>query len=406
MSVPLETDDHHISSAKSTATQTTTSSSSSIESLTIPDESSDNWKRQCRQTDTVDQPNDADQSESSESVDHLKSESSEPVDQHPALSTIPKHSAGSTASIDSFRPRRCVPANCEDFFDTFHRKPMHFQNHVIPDDDVSVSQAYKLLTSDPFAPGILGIATIDYNPPNANSTSAYVLWLALSIPSGKTCCFNIKDRGLPSLIRGLLLSNHFFVGFDFSSALGNSDSAFQGIDVDFDVSHCLAGIREFGIMPHVFADVCPTPLSAAYHFFAVTWPYVPGDEREINDPFLCHLAASQAVLALDVYIMLDRHAHSLNVDAVRKPGGASRYAPLSFHVWPHHSAQQPNPKGPSENSPSTKPQPVTDYPMVSPLSKILPPSLPKPARQSMDARGKPPPFRARISSCFSVLDFS
>jgi len=64
---------------------------------------------------------------------------------------------------------------------------------------------------------------------------------------------------------------------------------------------------------------------------------MPGDELGVNDPFLSHLAAAQAVLALDVYIMLDRLSPSLNSDAVRNPGGAQRYAPLSFHVWPDNA---------------------------------------------------------------------
>jgi len=70
-------------------------------------------------------------------------------------------------------------------------------------------------------------------------------------------------------------------------------------------------------------------------FFAVTWSYVPGDELGVNDPFLSHLAAAQAVLALNVYIMSDRLSPSLNSDAVRNPGGAQRYAP--FDVWPDHA---------------------------------------------------------------------
>jgi len=237
MAVPIDKDTQKISSTNSTCTQTTTSSSSS-ESLTVPDDGSGNWKRKCRPANSSRQSHDADESESSEHTH-----------QQLVPATIPKHSTSSTVSIDSYtRPKRCVPSSCDDFFDAFHRKPTHFQNLIIPDDDITVAQAHKLLSNDPFAPGILGISTIDYDPsPCADSACAgipYVRWLALSTPSGKTCAFNIKNRGLPSLIRDLLLSNRFFfVGFGFSRALGNSDVVFQGIGADFEVFDCLGNFQ-------------------------------------------------------------------------------------------------------------------------------------------------------------------
>lgn len=202
-----------IETASSTTIGSTTTASSTTSSQTSTTIQPDHWKRQRTTSDQI------------------------PVESSPTSpAVISRHSSQSELSTKPKPEPR--PAVCEDFLFRFRRQPTNFTLFIIPE-DVSVSFACRLLKTDPYVPNLISISTVDYHPTADLNSPIFAEWVALTTPSGLVFAINLKKHGLPSEIKDLLMSNAYFVGFEFSKALGNTDETFRGIKVDFDVADCL-----------------------------------------------------------------------------------------------------------------------------------------------------------------------